>query len=110
MLWTDEHGKGSQKDMFESPTSVDQIINSRRLGTTRELARQAFDAYSPGVQKVYANYSDPRTEPVLLEWGLFHYNFTCASLLGLAAWPFATARNWPAAQLQKAKTNVQPAN
>ena len=63
--------------MFESPTSVDQIINSRRLGTTRELARQAFDAYSPGVQKVYANYSDPRTEPVLLEWGLFHYNFTC---------------------------------
>ena len=77
MLRTDEHGKGSQKDMFESPTSVDQIINSRRLGTTRELARQAFDAYSPGVQKVYANYSDPRTEPVLLEWGLFHYNFTC---------------------------------
>ena len=72
--------------MFESPTSVDQIINSRRLGTTRELARQAFDAYSPGVQKIYSNYSDPRTEPVLLEWGLFHYNFTCASFLGLAAW------------------------
>ena len=67
--------------MFESPTSVDQIINSRRLGTTRELARQAFDAYSPGVQKIYSNYSDPRTEPVLLEWGLFHYNFTCAIYL-----------------------------
>lgn len=81
MLRTDEHGKGSQKDMFESPTSVDQIINSRRLGTTRELARQAFDAYSPGVQKIYSNYSDPRTEPVLLEWGLFHYNFTCAIYL-----------------------------
>ena len=95
--------------MFESPTSVDQIINSRRLGTTRELARQAFDAYSPGVQKVYSNYSDPRTEPVLLEWGLFHYNFTCASLLGLA-FPPGLLRNWPAAQLQKAKTNVQPAN
>ena len=34
------------------------------------------DAYSPGVQKIYSNYSDPRTEAILLEWGLFEYNYT----------------------------------
>ena len=93
--------------MFESPTSVDQIINSRRLGTTRELARQAFDAYSPGVQKVYANYSDPRTEPVLLEWGLFHYNFTCVFSPRLA---FCDCTQLVGCAVAKAKTNVQPAN
>ena len=110
MLWTDEHGKGSQKDMFESPTSVDQIINSRRLGTTRELARQAFDAYSPGVQKVYANYSDPRTEPVLLEWGLFHYNFTCAIFSRACRLAFCDCTQLAGCAVAKAKTNVQPAN
>ena len=109
MLWTDEHGKGSQKDMFESPTSVDQIINSRRLGTTRELARQAFDAYSPGVQKVYANYSDPRTEPVLLEWGLFHYNFTCV-FSRVCRLAFCDCTQLAGCAVAKAKTNVQPAN
>ena len=109
MLRTDEHGKGSQKDMFESPTSVDQIINSRRLGTTRELARQAFDAYSPGVQKVYANYSDPRTEPVLLEWGLFHYNFTCVFSRACRL-AFCDCTQLAGCAVAKAKTNVQPAN
>ena len=24
----------------------------------------------------YSNYSDPRTETILLEWGLFEYNYT----------------------------------
>ena len=73
-----ENGKASagQEGLFESPTSVDQIINRRHVGTTRRLARQAFDAYSPGVQAIYSNYSDPRTEAVLLEWGLFEYNYT----------------------------------
>ena len=96
--------------MFESPTSVDQIINSRRLGTTRELARQAFDAYSPGVQKVYANYSDPRTEPVLLEWGLFHYNFTCAIFSRACRLAFCDCTQLAGCAVAKAKTNVQPAN
>ena len=68
-----ESGKSSagQEGEFESPTSVDQIINrrhvetrncalntrnfvfkmmNRHVGTTKHLARQAFDAYSPGVQ------------------------------------------------------------
>jgi len=42
-----------------------------RTGTTKKLAREAFDAYSGGVQKIYSNYTDPRTEAILLEWGLF---------------------------------------
>ena len=95
--------------MFESPTSVDQIINSRRLGTTRELARQAFDAYSPGVQKIYSNYSDPRTEPVLLEWGLFHYNFTCVFSRACRL-AFCDCTQLVGYAVAKAKTNVQPAN
>eukprot|EP01043_Picozoa_sp_COSAG02_P022672 COSAG02_NODE_1185_length_14007_cov_52.908398_7_plen_982_part_00 len=73
-----ENGKASagQEGTFESPTSVKQIINRRYVGTTKELARQAFDAYSPGVQEIYSNYTDSRTEAVLLEWGLFEYNYT----------------------------------
>ena len=31
-----------QEGEFESPNSVDQIINQRHVGTTKRLARQAF--------------------------------------------------------------------
>ena len=40
------------------------------------LASNLLEQYSEGLRKIYSNFSDPRSEKSLLEWGVFPLNHT----------------------------------
>jgi alpha-glucuronidase len=68
-VWYELEGDGS----FRSPNSVKHVLTHDGIGTVETAANELFEktGYSPAVQKLYKNHTDPRTEEVLLEFGTF---------------------------------------
>eukprot|EP00937_MAST-01D_sp_MAST-1D-sp2_P007141 g7141.t1 len=74
-IWYETSG-----DKFRSPTSVNSMtIDSHGAGTPSHIADEAMGEYSKGVQAVYKNYSDPRSELALLEWAQFPWSHVLAN-------------------------------
>ena len=53
-----------------------QVISASGAGMPPALAVNLLEQFSPGLRAVYSNYSDPRSEKSLLEWGVFPLNWT----------------------------------
>lgn len=53
-----------------------QVLGPDGAGMPAPLAENLLEQYSDGLRKVYSNFSDPRSEKSLLEWGVFPLNHT----------------------------------
>ena len=64
------------------------VLEKSGIGTVKAAAEELFGAvggYSPAVQRIYRNKTDPRTEAVLLEFGtLSPHSYTLTNGLTLA--------------------------
>ena len=83
-VWYEFEADGS----FRSPNSVKHVLEKSGIGTVKAAAEELFGAvggYSPAVQQIYRNKTDPRTEAVLLEFGtLSPHSYTLTNGLTLA--------------------------
>jgi len=53
-----------------------QVLGPDGAGMPAALASNLLEQYSVGLRQVYSNYTDPRSEKSLLEFGVFPLNFT----------------------------------
>ena len=69
-LWYKFQGDG----LRSSPVNG-QVLTPHGAGMPPSAAAELLHLYSPGVQRIYSNHSDPRTEVALLEFGQFALDY-----------------------------------
>lgn len=52
-----------------------QVLTKKGVGERQDAADELLNAFSEGLHKIYSNYTDPRSEESLLEWGTFPLSY-----------------------------------